>query len=85
MRPTAGRLVLDSEDVTGRTPRELVDRGVAHIPEGHGIFQNLTVRENLAMKARGVPEGVAIDRAVDAVPKLGQRLGQTAGTMSGGE
>ena len=85
LRPTAGRLVLDGEDVTGRTPHELVDRGVAHIPEGRGIFRNLTVRENLAVQARGVPERVAIDRAVDAFPKLGQRLGQTAGTMSGGE
>jgi branched-chain amino acid transport system ATP-binding protein len=85
IRPSAGRLELDGVDVTGWRPHELVAAGVCHIPEGRGIFRNLTVRENLLLQTPDVPEGEAIERAVEAFAVLGTRLAQVAGTMSGGE
>ena len=59
--------------------------GVCLIPQGRGVFPRLTVAENIAMFVRGVDVGRAIDRATAAFPILGARLGQLAGTMSGGE
>ena len=83
--PSAGRIVLDGVDVTGLPPHQLVARGVCHIPEGRGIFRTLTVRENLVSQAPSTPPGEAVDRAVEAFPILGERLSQTAGTLSGGQ
>ncbi|MBV9043434.1 MAG: ATP-binding cassette domain-containing protein, partial [Acidimicrobiia bacterium] len=59
--------------------------GVCHIPEGRGIFGSMTVRENILLQARPGEEGVALERAVEAFPRLGERMSQRAGTMSGGE
>jgi branched-chain amino acid transport system ATP-binding protein len=84
LRPTAGRMTLDGIDVTGHRPHQLAGAGVCHVPEGRGVFPSLTVRENLALQAgSGGRDG--LDRAVDAFPRLGERLSQTAGTLSGGE
>jgi branched-chain amino acid transport system ATP-binding protein len=85
LRPTAGSVTIDDEDVTGFAPHRLVERGVCHVPEGRGIFPSLTVRENLVLQAEAGDEKPAIDRAVAAFPRLGERLTQIAGTMSGGE
>ena len=82
--PSAGSLHLDGRDVTGATADELARGGVCHVPEGRGIFPGLTVRDNLRLQA-GAGDADAIERATVAFPRLGQRLGQTAGTMSGGE
>jgi branched-chain amino acid transport system ATP-binding protein len=85
MHPTSGQLMLNGHDVSRLAPHELVQRGVCLVPEGRGIFPGLTVRENLVLQA---PEGAlddAIGRAVEVFPRLGERLGQLAGTMSGGE
>lgn len=87
VRPTGGRLRLLGSDVTGRGPSELARCGVYLVPEDRAVFATLSVRENLRMST-GRPErswGDALDRALDAFPKLGQRINQTAGTMSGGE
>jgi len=83
LRPTDGTMSLDGVDVTGHSPHRLAGRGVCHVPEGRGVFPSLTVRENLSL-AGGSGKG-HIDRAVDAFPRLGERLTQTAGTLSGGE
>ena len=80
-----GRLVLDGEEVTGRTTADLARRGICHIPEGRGIFPSLTVRENLILHSRKGNEAEAVERAVDVVPLLGERLSQTAGSLSGGQ
>jgi branched-chain amino acid transport system ATP-binding protein len=83
--PTSGRVVLDGDDVTGRAPADLVAQGLCHVPEGRGVFPNLTVRENLVLFSAPGEEGVGIDRAGIAFPRLGERHDQLAGTMSGGE
>ena len=85
LRPTAGRVVLDREEVTGQSPDNLVRRGLSHITEGRSIFPSLTVRDNLRIFSPPGGEAEAFDRAVDAFPRLGERLSQIAGTMSGGE
>ena len=85
LQPWRGRLELDGDDHAGRAAHDLVRAGICHIPEGRGIFRSLTVRENLVMFAEPGTESEAVERAVDAFPRLGERLGQTAGTMSGGE
>jgi branched-chain amino acid transport system ATP-binding protein len=85
LAPWQGRLELDGENHAGRPAHDLVQRGICHIPEGRGIFRSLSVRENLVMFAEAGTEAEAVERAVDAFPRLGERIGQTAGTMSGGE
>jgi branched-chain amino acid transport system ATP-binding protein len=85
LRPTAGRVLIDDQDVTQCSPNQLVRLGVCHVPEGRGVFPNLTVRENIVLQSHVGQEAKAIDLAVAAFPRLGQRLTQLAGTMSGGE
>jgi len=85
LHPSSGRLLIDGEDVSRAAPSRLVARGVCHVPEGRGIFAPLTVRENLLLQAAKGEESAALERAVAAFPRLGERLSQIAGTMSGGE
>lgn len=85
LRPTAGRVLLDGDDVTELPPDRRARRGVGYVPEGRGIFRSLTVRQNLRLQAMTVSEDEAVQRAVGVFPVLGQRLGQLAGTLSGGE
>lgn len=85
IHPQQGRLVIDGEDVSHLQPHQLVRRGVCHVPEGRGVFPQLTVKENLLLQATRGQEQEAVDRAVGAFPRLGERLAQAAGTMSGGE
>jgi branched-chain amino acid transport system ATP-binding protein len=83
--PTAGTVTMFGQDVTKLRPAERAKQGLCHIPEGRGIYKRLTVRDNLIMQSAPGDERGAIDRATDAFPILGNRLGQQAGTMSGGE
>ena len=85
LRPTAGHVVLDGEDATGWTPHQRAEGGVCYVPEGRGIFRELSVRDNLRLQAPPKMNGDAVERATDAFPVLGQRLDQRAGTLSGGE
>jgi branched-chain amino acid transport system ATP-binding protein len=72
--------------VNGVRADALARMGLCTIPEGRGVFRNLTVRENLVMASyRGVPEADIIERAIARFPRLGERIGQVAGTLSGGE
>jgi branched-chain amino acid transport system ATP-binding protein len=80
-----GRLVVDGADLTNRGPHEVAAAGVCHVPEGRGIYPALTVRENLVLQSSRGQENEAIERATSVFPILGQRLSQTAGTMSGGQ
>lgn len=82
---SSGEIALDDRDVARWPPERLARAGVCHVPEGHGIFPSLTVRENLATFAGRRGTGQMIERASSEFPVLGQRLKQLAGTLSGGE
>ena len=85
LRPTIGQIIFDHDAIESDAAWRRARQGLCLIPEGRGIFRQLTVRENLAMYAGGRNVGAAIDIAVDAFPVLGERLAQMAGTMSGGQ
>jgi branched-chain amino acid transport system ATP-binding protein len=85
IRQSAGSIHLDGVEVSRMAPNRRAKRGLCHIPEGRGIFRSLTVRENLRLQAEPGSEDDAIERSVSAFPILGQRLSQTAGTLSGGQ
>jgi branched-chain amino acid transport system ATP-binding protein len=83
--PRSGQVLFDGEDLTGLLPHKLVERGICHVPEGRGIFASLTVRDNLLLQSPAGRENESLDRAAQVFPKLGDRLDQLAGTLSGGE
>jgi branched-chain amino acid transport system ATP-binding protein len=88
--PRRGRVSFAGDDVTGVAPHKLVERGLSHVPEGRGIFANLTVSENLDLGAfarRHKRNEIAADRerALTLFPRIRERLKQVAGTLSGGE
>jgi branched-chain amino acid transport system ATP-binding protein len=60
LRPEAGRVLLDGEDVTHRRSEELVERGLCHVPEGRAIFPNMTVQENLRLFAPAGAEAAVV-------------------------
>jgi branched-chain amino acid transport system ATP-binding protein len=85
IRPSSGSVTLDGQDLTGVAAADYARAGICHIPEGRGIFRSMTVRDNLLLQSAPGEEKEAIERAVDVFPRLGERLSQRAGTMSGGE
>jgi branched-chain amino acid transport system ATP-binding protein len=85
LRPAAGEVTLDGCALQGKPADVYARAGICHVPEGRGIFRSLTVRENLLLQAPPGEEGSALDRAVEVFPRLGERMAQRAGTMSGGE
>ena len=86
MTPTAGCVHIANRHVNGAPADALARIGVCTIPEGRGIFPNLTVKENLRMATYGgVDFGEVESVAYERFPRLGERRSQVAGTMSGGE
>ena len=86
LTPTSGQVMVAGRDVTGVSPEDLAQRGLTTIPEGKGIFPNLSVRENLMMATyAGVSIGRVEEVAYERFPRLKERRSQTAGTLSGGE
>ena len=92
LTPAAGAVRYAGEDITGLPAHALVQRGMALVPEGRGVFARLTVEENLAMGAylREMRDSKAAisadrDRAYTTFPRLAERRHQLAGTLSGGE
>lgn len=85
LRPRSGQVLIDERDVTGLSPVALARLGVCHIAEGRSIFPALSVRDNLRLFSAKGAEHDGAERAIDAFPRLGERLSQTAGTLSGGE
>ncbi|MDR1296887.1 MAG: ABC transporter ATP-binding protein [Deltaproteobacteria bacterium] len=87
--PKAGRVFYRDKDVTGRPTFELARQGIAFVPEERNIFQAMTVEENLLLGAYHNKDKVKIARNLREVyemfPRLEERRGQLAGTMSGGE
>ncbi|MSP97675.1 MAG: ABC transporter ATP-binding protein [Betaproteobacteria bacterium] len=94
VRPRAGSVWVKGEDVTAAPPHRIARAGIAYVPEGRGIFPNLSVRENLLMAARGGPAGPAgssgrrdwtLQRVLDIFPRLAERLNHGGAQLSGGE
>ena len=88
-RTAGGRIVYDGKDITGLKVHEIARRGLALVPEGRGVFAQLTIEENLAMGAYSRDDRAAVatdvERAFALFPRLKERRAQTAGTLSGGE
>jgi branched-chain amino acid transport system ATP-binding protein len=83
---STGEVRIAGRDVTNADPTDLARRGVCSIPEGRGVFPNLTVRENLWMVTyAGVSRSEVEEKAYARFPRLSERRSQHAGTMSGGE
>jgi branched-chain amino acid transport system ATP-binding protein len=85
VRPSAGSVQLNGTDITHEPPYRRARAGVCMIPEGRGIFPNLTVKENLLLQTGSHRPPAAIDRAFAAFPILRDRRQQVAGTLSGGQ
>jgi len=85
VKPRSGRIAFDGHDVTGHAPYRYSRRGICHLPEGRGIFPSLTVGENLTVQAREVDLKQSLADVTELFPILAKRLGQTAGSLSGGE
>jgi ABC-type branched-subunit amino acid transport system ATPase component len=89
LRPRAGRVAFNGEDITGLRPDLVLRRGLAYVPQGRIVFPQMTVLENLEMGAYTVRDPASIAAALERVyglfPILAERKKQKAGTMSGGE
>ena len=89
LKPSAGKISYQGEDLIGKKPYQLVAKGLCHAPEGRGVFPNLTVLENLKLGAflRRDSAGIAADleKGFGLFPRLRERAKQQAGTLSGGE
>jgi len=89
LRPAAGRIRFDGADITGQRAHRIAALGMRHVPEGRQIFAGLTVAENLSIGAWLEPAAGERARRQEEVlarfPRLRERLGQLAGSMSGGE
>jgi branched-chain amino acid transport system ATP-binding protein len=88
-RPDGGRIVFNGTDITGWPSHRVCNLGVGQVAEGRQIFPTMTVQENLEMgamipRARG-EAAIAYQRVLDIFPRLAERRGQLAGTLSGGE
>jgi len=86
--PTEGHVVLDGEELTGKRPFTVCRAGIGYVPEERLVFPNLTVEENLRMGVQPPHEGVPVWNLEDMFeyfPRLKERLGQRAGSLSGGE
>jgi branched-chain amino acid transport system ATP-binding protein len=89
IRPQSGRVVFDGRDITGRSPSANIADGLALVPQGHGIFRTLTVRQNLELGGFVVTDRrVMAERMAQAFalfPILQERQQQIGGTLSGGQ
>jgi branched-chain amino acid transport system ATP-binding protein len=88
VRPRAGTVLIKGRNSPGDAPYRIARLGIAYVPEGRGIFPNLTVRENLVMAARSGVNGErnwTLERVLAIFPRLGERLGHGGGQLSGGE
>jgi branched-chain amino acid transport system ATP-binding protein len=88
VRAAEGRIVYDGDDITRRRVHEIARRGLAMVPEGRGVFAQLSIEENLAMGAyarRDREVDSDVERVFALFPRLKERRRQTAGTLSGGE
>ncbi len=88
-RPTTGSIQFEGKEISGLPPHRIVERGLAHVPEGRMIFLNLSVHENLKMGAYRRRDRTHLSEDQEYIysifPRIAERLTQQAGTLSGGE
>ena len=87
-RARRGTVAIMGRDMTGAAPHRIVREGIGYVPEGRGIFPNLSVRENLVMAARPGPDGRVAwtyERVLATFPRLAERLSHGGQQLSGGE
>jgi branched-chain amino acid transport system ATP-binding protein len=88
VKPRSGVVDIMGQAMTGRAPHDIARLGVAYVPEGRGIFGNLSVKENLVMAARAGTRGQrdwTYERVLDTFPRLAERLSHGGQQLSGGE
>ena len=87
VRPTAGRILFEGQEIHGLAPQEILRRGIAHCPEGRRIFPYMTVQENLEMGAfvRDDDIGETLEQVFTLFPALREKRHQPAGELSGGQ
>jgi branched-chain amino acid transport system ATP-binding protein len=88
VKPRSGRVAWEGREITGAPPERVARLGVGYVPEGRGIFPNLSVRENLVMAARPPQQGApswTCERVLETFPRLAERLGHGGQQLSGGE
>jgi branched-chain amino acid transport system ATP-binding protein len=89
LTPKQGTIQFGGKEIQGQPPHRIAQSGLVHVPEGRGIFANLTVEENLQLGAYSRSDHAEIrkdrERALELFPRVRERLKQAAGTLSGGE
>ena len=89
LTPKQGTIQFEDKEIQGQPPHRIAQSGLVHVPEGRGIFANLTVEENLQLGAYSRNDHTEIrkdrERALELFPRVRERLKQAAGTLSGGE
>jgi branched-chain amino acid transport system ATP-binding protein len=88
IKASGGRVSVTGQDMTGQPPERIVRLGIGYVPEGRGVFPNLSVRENLVMAARAGTRGQRdwdFERVLKTFPRLAERLEHGGGQLSGGE
>jgi branched-chain amino acid transport system ATP-binding protein len=88
VKPSGGTVQIKGQTMTGANPYEVARHGIAYVPEGRGIFGNLSVKENLVMAARPGTRGQrdwTYERVLETFPRLSERLGHGGQQLSGGE
>ena len=87
--PKRGTIQFEGKEIQGQPPHRIAQSGLVHVPEGRGIFANLTVEENLQLGVYSRNDHAEIrkdrERALELFPRVRERLKQAAGTLSGGE
>jgi branched-chain amino acid transport system ATP-binding protein len=88
VKPSGGTVHIKGQPMTGAPTFEIARQGIAYVPEGRGIFGNLSVKENLLMSARAGTQGQrdwTYERVLETFPRLSERLGHGGQQLSGGE
>lgn len=89
LTPRSGTVTVDGQDVTGRGPQQMLASGLAHVLQGHSVFPEMTVEENVRLGAYTVKDPAVVDeriaRVKDVFPIVGDRWRQLAGLLSGGQ
>lgn len=85
LRPVRGSIGFDRADVTKLATHQRIRRGLGYVPQEQAVFGQLSVRENLLVGGITAPDESGFDEVVEMFPKLGERMSQHAGTLSGGE